>query len=330
MLAILGRKMGAPWTAAALEKGMEAYPGQPTIRDLELVYHYRAINRETKLVGVTGVGEREYLTTALLNGAFASLNLSIRCLPLQVGDVRLFRKVIEAVKLLGVVIEEEQQDALREVANCVDDSVSETTLNPGGMPVENSVDLLTQGENKQWLGRHTFGSGAAAALERVLESRGRKLNDSVVMMAGLNATARTMARAVKERGGKLVFASRDRDTAARFSRMFGGRQIQYEGIYSTLCDVIIVCADAPTSSATDLDPAEMHPGFLKAGMTVMDLTALPRKTALLREAELRFCAIVSPADLLIEQVRRQVQCLTGLDVPREPLESTLAQLLDEE
>ena len=47
--------------------------------------------------GVTGVGERSFLTTALLNAAFAHLNLPVRCLPLQVGNVRLFRKIIEAV-----------------------------------------------------------------------------------------------------------------------------------------------------------------------------------------------------------------------------------------
>src|SRR5262249_3671624 len=34
LLAILGRKIGAPWAYAALERGMEAYPGQPTVRDL--------------------------------------------------------------------------------------------------------------------------------------------------------------------------------------------------------------------------------------------------------------------------------------------------------
>src|SRR5262249_39481279 len=39
MLAIMARKMGAPWTYAALERGMEAHHGQPTIWDLENVYH---------------------------------------------------------------------------------------------------------------------------------------------------------------------------------------------------------------------------------------------------------------------------------------------------
>src|SRR5262245_1200504 len=41
MLAVLGHKISAPWTPAAIERGAEAYPGQPTIRDLEEIYHYR-------------------------------------------------------------------------------------------------------------------------------------------------------------------------------------------------------------------------------------------------------------------------------------------------
>jgi len=329
MLAVLGRKIGAPWTAAALERGMEAYPGQPTIRDLELVYHYRSITPQTRLIGVTGVGEREYLSTALLNTALAELDVPIRCLPLQVGNVRLFRKVIEAVKLLGVVVEEDQQDALREVAGTIDESVAPVVLNPGGMPVENSVDLLTAGENKSWHGRHTFGPGAMDALERSLASRGKSIDGSVMLFVGLNATARSIARAAKERGGVLIFASRDRDTSARFSRMLGGRQIPIEAIYSTLHDVLVVC-DETSAASEGTETSELHPGFLKAGMAVMDLTALPRKTPLLREAQQRGCDVIAPADLLIEQVRRQVHCLTGREAARRPLEKILEQLLDEE
>src|SRR5262249_12271898 len=59
MLALLGRKIGAPWAYAALERGMEAWPGQPTAEDLNRVYHYGAIERGTRLVGVTGFGDRE-------------------------------------------------------------------------------------------------------------------------------------------------------------------------------------------------------------------------------------------------------------------------------
>src|SRR6516162_3903285 len=75
MLSVLGAKIGAPWTYAALERGMETYPDQPTVADLETVYHYRAIHRSTRLIGVTGFGERERATAAALNAAFAQLEM---------------------------------------------------------------------------------------------------------------------------------------------------------------------------------------------------------------------------------------------------------------
>ena len=125
MLSILGKKIGAPWTYAALERGMEAHPDQPTVSDLENVYHYRAIDRHTKLIGVTGFGEREYLSAAVLNAAFAHLQLPARCLPLGVGSVRLFRKIMEAVKLGGAIIDEAHRETLLEIA-AVRDAAAET------------------------------------------------------------------------------------------------------------------------------------------------------------------------------------------------------------
>src|SRR3984893_9922544 len=59
MLSVLGKKIGAPWTYAALERGMEAYPGQPTAQELREVYRYGDITKQTRLIGVTGFGERE-------------------------------------------------------------------------------------------------------------------------------------------------------------------------------------------------------------------------------------------------------------------------------
>src|SRR5215469_2003177 len=116
MLSVLSAKIGAPWTYAALERGMEAYPGQPTVSDLERVYHYRSIQRSTRLIGVTGFGEHERATIAALNAAFAYLQLSARCLPLGVGNIRLFGKVIEAVKLAGAVIDAEHRRSILQIA----------------------------------------------------------------------------------------------------------------------------------------------------------------------------------------------------------------------
>src|SRR5262245_32872718 len=116
MLSVLGAKIGAPWTYAALERGMESYPGQPTVADLVDVYHYRTISKSTRFIGVTGFGECERATAAALNAALAHLNMPVRCLPLGVGSVRLFRKVSEAVKFAAAVIDSEHRGAILEMA----------------------------------------------------------------------------------------------------------------------------------------------------------------------------------------------------------------------
>jgi 3-dehydroquinate dehydratase / shikimate dehydrogenase len=328
MLAILGRRMGSPFTFAALERGMEVYPGQPTVVELDNIYHYRAIDKHTKMVGVTGVDQRAYLTTAMLNAAFAHLNLPIRCLPLQVGDVKLFRRIVEAVKLLGVVVEEDQQEALREVAAEIDADPAAVELNPGGLPVERAVDLLVQPEPKKWQGAHTFTPGVIAALEYTLKGNGKRLEGLMVMIAGLTPQSRSLARAVKERGGKLIFAGDNRDEAAKCSRMFGGRNVPFEGIYSTLHDVIVVSRE-PGDDGSD-ERRTLLPNYLRAGMTVMDLTDLPRETGFTREARLRGCHVVSPQTLQVEQVRTQVKRLTGQEVAAAPLEAAIAGLVDED
>src|SRR5262249_42847179 len=102
MLTMLGRKIGAPWAYAALERGMETFRGQPTVSDLKDIYHYPNVEKGTRLVGVTGFEESDRATVAALNAAFAHCNLAVRCLPLGVGNMKLFGKVIDAVKLVAL------------------------------------------------------------------------------------------------------------------------------------------------------------------------------------------------------------------------------------
>src|SRR5262245_6569469 len=144
MLALLGRKIGAPWTYAALERGMEAWDGQPTVSDLREIYHYHAFGKGTRLVGVTGFGDREVATTSVLNAVLANLKLPARCLPLGVGSVRLFRKIAEAVKLAGLVVDEGHQSKLMKM---VEDPQPAAEL-------AQAADVILHKSDK-WLGHYT-------------------------------------------------------------------------------------------------------------------------------------------------------------------------------
>ena len=320
MLAILGKKIGCPWTAAALEKGMEAFAGQPTIRELEEIYRYREIGKPTRFVGVTGLGEREFLTTGLMNAALAHLNLPHRVLPLQVGNTKLFRKVIDIVKLQGVTVNDDHYAQLHEVA-----FLDETAK----FPVQ-AGDLLLPGGDEGWIGSNGLGRWAVAALEESLRQRDPDkelpLQGRVAMLAGAGPLTRMIAPALKAKGTALVFASKDRNEALRMSQAFGGRQIGWDGIYATIHDVLIVGRDiASGDDESDDDKLPIHPGYLKSSMTVMDLTTIPRRSRFLDEAKVRGCGIVSPAALLIEQVREHVQRISDLDIPRDVLRAKLVE-----
>ncbi|MCE9530794.1 MAG: type I 3-dehydroquinate dehydratase [Planctomycetes bacterium] len=323
MLAILGKKIGAPWTCAALERGMEAFPGQPTIRDLLDVYHYREIGKSTRLVGVTGIGEREFFTTGLMNAAFAHLQLPHRVLPLQVGNLKMFRKVIDIVKLQGVTMEESFYTHVHETA----------TLDESARAPVRAADLMRPGDDGTWIGSNTLGSWAIHVLESTLRLRDPDkdppLNGRVAMLAGVGPMAAMLAHGLKERGAALIFASKDRAEAGRLAQAFGGRQVAWEGIYTTIHDVLIISRDPTTSDEETMESVPIHPGYLRPTMTVLDLSLLPRYTPFLLEAKQRGCSIVSPKSLLIEQARHHVKLMTDQDVDPEILREKLTTWLDE-
>jgi 3-dehydroquinate dehydratase/shikimate dehydrogenase len=317
MLNVLGKKLGAPWTYAALEKGMEAYPGQPTARDLNEVYHYNEIDRGTRFVGVTGFDDQEFLTVAAVNAALKHFAMPARCLPLPMGKVALFQKIIDATKLAAVVIDPLHRGAILEITNEPDDAAKES----------GSADVIIKTEEK-WRGYNTLWRAALSALEDALRSKSKAekpLEGRVVMIMGVNALARSMAYAVKSRGGVPIIASRDGGAAQMTAQQFQCRHVQFEAIYSTMHDILIVCSEEKEKLREKARSGEagVHGGYLKPGMGVMDLTAMPHTTRLLDDAELRGCVVVSPKQILLGQLEQQVRLVTGKDVPRELLADVL-------
>jgi len=325
MLTLLAGRMGAPWAYAALERGMEAYPGQRTVSDLHSVYHYQAIGKGTRFVGVIGSGERELLCVALVNAALAQLQLPQRCLPLEVGSLRLFRKMIEAVKLSSVLVDQEHQKSIIEMTSQLQGAAERVGV----------VDLIAH-QDEQWKGFLMLDRAVVAALELTLRQKSksdRPLEGRTVMIAGLNPLSRAVAQRLARKGVLLVVTGRDPAAAHSLAHELNCRHVRLEALYTTLHDVLL-------SGPDEVDPAvrtalsgkegAVHPGYLKSGMTVVDLHTPLRRTELLREAALRGCGVVPPTTVLLEQVLALVKLITGKDVAPEPLRQLLDNLYIEE
>jgi shikimate 5-dehydrogenase len=299
---------------------MEAYPGQATIHDLHAVYHYHAIERTTPFVGVAGFGEREYATVAVLNAAFAHLGLATRCVPLAVGSIPLFRMVMDAVQLAGLVVDEEHRAAILGIT---------TELSPTA-DAAHAAGLLVPKE-KGWLGFNPLCQAAILALEAALRPRApadKPLQGRVVLVVGTNASARTLAYGVQQRGGVLILASQQREAAHQLAQSWECQSVPVEALSTTLHDVLIVCEDErETNPATaDSGKIDIDIGCLRPDMTVMDLTTATRLSPLLRSARARGSTIVTPRRVLHEQLMLQIRLLTGRDVPRDLVEEKLSTL----
>jgi 3-dehydroquinate dehydratase/shikimate dehydrogenase len=316
MLALLARKVGAPWVYAALERGMEAYYEQSTVSDLEAVYHYRSIERSTPFIAVTGFDELQYVTVALLNAGLARLGESVRCLPVEIGSTSLFRKVLEVVKSKCAVIDVGHQAAVRELVSA---------LMPSAKLAE-AVDFMTH-EDGKWQGHHLLSRAVLAALDKSLRASkpagaGDRdqgpLSGRVLMFVGTNGLSRVLAASAQHAGAIPVIAGSDQQAAQALAQSLGCRFVLEEAVHTTPHDVLVRC-----------DATDLHAGYLKPGMTVVDVTALPRPSRLLDEAGQRGCQVVSPQQVLVELVNRYLRALTGETVPGEFLLDVLRPFVED-
>lgn len=313
MLTLLGRKIGAPWTYAALERGMEAYPGQPTIHDLNTVYRYLDFGKGMRLIGVTGFDDHAFANVACLNAALVHFGLPARAMPVTVGSMKLFRRIMEAVKMAAIVIGEEHELEILEIVQERDPSCQEA----------GAADLLLH-KSEKWVGNHTRCRAALAALERTLRTKSTADNPvqgRVCMIVGTNVAAQSLARLLQQQGAIIIIASKNKNAAQQLAQSLKCRYVQFEALYTTSHDVLVI-ADASESG--------LRPGYLRAGMIVMDVTADLKRSELLQQAADRSCLIVEPRDLLLDHFGVQTRLITGKDVPLEILTAALPERLLEE
>jgi shikimate 5-dehydrogenase len=297
---------------------MESYPGQPTVHDLNETYHFPTINKSTRFVGVTGFEEADRATVAALNAAFASQQLPARCLPLGVGSMKLFGKVIDAVKLPAVVIDEHHRSAIVGVAAELDSSAT----------ASRSADVMLHKGDK-WVAFDTCTNSVLRALEAAVRSRHPEddpFKGRFTLLVGANDTALAMGQQLKARGAALIIASHDRAAAQRVAHALEARVIQFEALYSTMHDILIVCDNEEAQGGK----LALRANYLKPAMTVLDLTSRARPGPFLRDAMTRGCAVVAPFPLWLDQVTNQAKLLTGKDVPRKLLEDAVPWLAEDE
>ncbi|MCA9060827.1 MAG: type I 3-dehydroquinate dehydratase, partial [Planctomycetaceae bacterium] len=307
---LLGRKYGSPWVYAALERGMEAFPGQPTVWQLKEDYRWDEIDNRTRFLGIVGMGEAEHASVRVLNSAFQMMDKPIRCLPLVPGDLNRLQKMLAMMKINGLLVEPSFTGDLSQLAQ------------PGNELAQRSgyMDLLMQ-KNDGWVGIATLFDAVSSAGEQTIQNPGWA-GRGAVLVIGSSPRARAAAAYFEQRGAAVSLAGPSDNSASAAARECGVRQIPWNAVHDVRMDTLVL---ADSTLTCGMNKGQLNPSVLRERLTVVDLVSYPRESTFAEEARARGCRYLEPSAVFASQLQTQFHTLTGRDLPEDAFRRGLLQ-----
>jgi 3-dehydroquinate dehydratase / shikimate dehydrogenase len=313
-LALLGRALDVPWSYAALERGLESVPGQPTVHDLKDIYCWDDIGPKTRFVALAGPVDRQMAATArALNAAFRKIDDRHRCLPLPIQSFERLGERLERLKIKSILVAPEMARSAVEHAQ-----KREGSAEPSGY-----ADLMLH-QSDGWTAYHTLWRHAARGLENRLgrkDDQDRPLDRRTVLVVGCGGMAQSFIHGVQRSKGIVSVTAANEKGAQQLAQKFSLRHVPFHNLYDTLADVVVI---AEPSIQLGSGKADINPGYFRPTMTVMDLSAMPDDTPILEEARSRGCKVVEPADVFRSLLAAQFESLTGKQFPAPVWDEVLA------
>lgn len=303
---LLGRKYGSPWIYAALEKGMEAFEGQPTVHELDTIYGWRKVGPRTRFVGIAGFGVAEQTAARILNAGFDQLGLDMRCLPLDFSTFEHAAKRLDVLKIRAILVTPPLGRKMLRLAERLEDSVRQCQF----------TDLLLH-QPDGWHAYDLLSRSALRLLESALgktNAEDRPLKKHQTMVIGTNGLAQSLAMSIQKREGIVSIAGLDDADARNVAKTLGARFVPFAKIYDTYSEVLMLSEDSlerPGRRAT------LNTAILRPGITLVDVSRLPEETSFVEEAQARGCRVVGPAEIFADWVTNAFKSVTTRDLPTD-------------
>ncbi|ODA29425.1 type I 3-dehydroquinate dehydratase [Planctopirus hydrillae] len=311
---LLGRKYGSPWIYAALEKGMEAFVGQPTVSELDDVYRWRQIGPKTRFIAVVGFGLGETMLCKILNAGFDTLDLNTRCLPIEFRSVDSIPKMLDILKIPGVIATNYASRRVFPIASAQDEVSA----------ISKAGDLYIKRPDG-WASHNLIWKTALRLLEETLGRSGpedRPLDRKNVMVVGKGGLAASLAVGIKKRNGLVSICSADDDEGQQIATMADARFVPLGKLYDTLVDVLVVASENLDHGSRK---TSISPTIIRPGMTILDLSSMPADSPLIDEARVRGAKIVEPAEVFADYATNLFRSITGQELPPEAFAQGLAE-----
>jgi 3-dehydroquinate dehydratase/shikimate dehydrogenase len=298
---VLGLRAGSRFTFASATVGEETAPGQIAARTLVETYRADSIDAGTRVYGVAGNPVQHSLSPIMMNTAFHRETVNAVYLALQTEKIADLLLLIREVPVHGVSV---TMPLKQEIMKHLDrtDALSQKI---------GACNTVVRSQDGKLIGYNTDVTGVVRPLEQRLDLRKAR-----VLLLGAGGAARAAAFGLRQRGAEVFILNRTPQTAQKLAREAEAKTIRRDQLAKTSFDVIVNATSvgmAGNKQQTILEEKELN------AKLVFDLVYNPIETPLLRMARSKGSAVITGAEMFVQQGAEQFQLWTGKPAPREDM-----------
>ena len=311
---ILTRRFGGLLTFASLKKGKESAPGQLTVDELSNIYHFKKINKETKLYGIIGNPISHSISPVIHNSSFVEKGLNSVYVPMKVLDIETFIKDFRKMDFQGFSVTIPHKESILPFLDDID-------YVAGKIGAINTV----VNQDGRLTGHNTDCMAAVKGLEDGMEGNKSALKGKKVAIIGAGGAARAIAFGLKEKGCDITIYNRTLERAMKLSDDVGCKYRRFEEISELNTDILINSTSIGMFPNVDESPVPKN--VLKKGMVVFDAVYNPIETKLLKDAKESGCHTVNGLTMFINQAAEQFRLWTGIKPSVELMKDVAKNML---
>jgi 3-dehydroquinate dehydratase / shikimate dehydrogenase len=294
---ILGPREGSVFTFASLANGEETAPGQVTARTLRTLYRPEKLSSSTRIFGVAGNPIAHSLSPLMQNTAFRRAGVDAILMPLKVRALADLLTFAIELPLSGLAVTMPlKQEILPRLAQM--DSLVERI---------GACNTVRIGADGKLFGYNTDVAGVVRPLERRMSLKGAR-----IALLGAGGAARAAAFGLAQEGAEVFIVNRTRENAIKLARAAGVTALRHEKLRGLRFDVVI--NSTPCGMAGSQDALPLVEDELNADL-VFDMVYNPMETPLIKLARARGIAVITGAEMFVQQGARQFEIWTGKPAP---------------
>jgi len=271
-------------------------PGSLDTQTLLDTYHFKNINRDTKMYALLGDPVEQSIGHQLHNQRFEKYHYNAVYLKLRLRQAELadFFKHIKGLPFKGFSV----TMPLKEVIMDYMDVIEKDAQHIGAV---NTVRI----EKGHYFATNTDAPGALDAIEDKMRIRGK-----TVFIMGAGGAAKAIAYEAKKRGANLTIVNRGLEKAKALADKVSGYAYNFETfkkVSDPAFDILI--NTLPQSQVVIEHFEDQLDRCLSAETLVMDIVYHPKETALLKKAKTFNCQLVYGEDMFLRQAEYQFHYL---------------------